>query len=314
MIFKPFSMRCKKALGENRLTVELPEKMRVRFTRVLREFDLRTGSQPNLRDGDTWVHFSRLFDDVFDHLCEILGINGFSTASNRAITLTAELLDYGTWENVLDIIEVFYENLPESDKFSFQKAINDAFETEESDWIFVAGRFTRQDAGFVNREIVSNANDLLAAEGFEGAADEFRRAREALLADERREAVTYAQSSYESVMKTILRRQDGNAKNLAESMRNGGHFNDIPEDIRRGFVEQVFNSLPTLGNRLGRHGQGESVVEYPREYAELTLNLAAVFNLFLVKRHIASRPKIVEQATIPDKQTENRPLDEDLPF
>jgi hypothetical protein len=54
------------------------------------------------------------------------------------------------------------------------------------------------------------------------------------------------------------------------------------------------------GNRLGRHGQGEDVIEVPKDYARLAIEIAAAFLNFITARL--------------ENQAEPEITDEDIPF
>jgi hypothetical protein len=92
-------------------------------------------------------------------------------------------------------------------------------------------------------------------------------------------------------------------------MREEGHFDDLPEDVRAGFGEQVLTVLPFLGNRLARHGQGPDVVEVPREYAELAVGLAGLFVNFCVQRSLAAGRPAFESG-----EAAVAPADDSIPF
>ena len=82
--------------------------------------------------------------------------------------------------------------------------------------------------------------------------------------------------------------------------------------LRTSFGDQVLTSLPCLRNRLSGHGQGTQVLEVPKLYAALAVNMAVVLDLFLIQRAVELKPEPeageFEEASAPD------PLEEDIPF
>jgi hypothetical protein len=50
--------------------------------------------------------------------------------------------------------------------------------------------------------------------------------------------------------------QHANADQLIKAMLSQKYFDDLPEDIRSGFAEQVMKTLPFMRNKLAGHGQG----------------------------------------------------------
>jgi hypothetical protein len=107
-------------------------------------------------------------------------------------------------------------------------------------------------------------------------------------------------------MKTLLGIDKGNASVLIRQFVADGYVDDLPAEFKTSFGEQVLMSVPTMGNRLGRHGQGATVVNVPPAYAQLTLEMVAAYLNFLVKlRPSAPQPAIQTSAEISD---------DDIPF
>jgi hypothetical protein len=192
---------------------------------------------------------------------------------------------------VLDVIELLYDRLPGEEKLVFQAEVNNTFEEEASEWRLTDGQFFKIDSEFLALHVVGRSCQLLKAEGFSGALDEFNEARNDLLSGNYKGAIHNACKSLESVLKTILAREDGNASALIRQIVQSDFCEDLPEKLRAPFGEQVLNCLPFLRNRLAGHGQGTDVLEVPRLYAELAVNMAAAFNLFTIQKAVTLRPR-----------------------
>ena len=134
--------------------------------------------------------------------------------------------------------------------------------------------------------------------------DEFSQARNDLTAGDYKGAIHNACKSFESLLKEVLQRESGNAGELIRTLRQTDFYDDVPEDMRRAFGDSVLMALPFLRNRLGGHGQGPDVVEVPREYAELAVNVAAAFIVFAVQK----RPTSVA------KEGEPQVTEDEIPF
>ena len=106
----------------------------------------------------------------------------------------------------------------------------------------------------------ATAHDGLTANHFAGAAEEYAKARQYLAAGEVREAIAFAEHSFESVMKVLTDIEHGNADKLIKTLLGRGYFDDLPESVRAGFADQVLKALPFLRNKLGGHGQGTAFV------------------------------------------------------
>jgi hypothetical protein len=72
-------------------------------------------------------------------------------------------------------------------------------------------------------------------------------------------------------------------------------------------------ALPFMGNRLGRHGQGEEVVEVPRHYAEFALHLSGSLIRLLVERHVGLQPTVADALTAQAAEFSSS-ADDDIPF
>lgn len=219
----------------------------------------------------------------------------------------------------LDTVEAHYSRLdPQEEPEFFQREVNRIFHEEGQPWRMSGGEIFMVDSEFLDVEVIARTEELLSANGYAGALDEFRDARNELTAGETREAIAKAQAAYESTMKTILGVHDGTASSLIRSLVESGFFGDLPTNTQAAaFGESVLMSLAFMGNRLGRHGQGEDVVEVPRHYAELAVHLAGSLIRMLVERQLELQgtgraPEPVASITTGD--IEFGAADDDIPF
>ena len=166
----------------------------------------------------------------------------------------------------------------------FQRELNVLFEEEDSPWRMADGQFFKIDSQFMNTYVVARCYELLKADGFEGALEEFNQARDELAGDNVKGAILNSCKSLESVLKASLRTDSGTARVLIDRLVDDGFYEGLPQEFSRAFGQQVLMALPFIRNRLAGHGQGNSVVEIPRLYGELAINLAATFLLFIVQQ------------------------------
>jgi hypothetical protein len=178
------------------------------------------------------------------------------------------------------------------------------FEDASCPWRLDEGEFFAVDQTFMGMRLSESAEQSLQAKSFRGAHNEFREARQDLLAGDTKGCISNAQKAFESALKTLLSTDKGNASTLIRQFIAAGYIDDLPAEFRTSFGEQVLMTLPTMGNRLGRHGQGVEVVNVPAAYAQLTLELAAAHLNFLVKL----RPEL------PVTQPQSEISDDDIPF
>ncbi|MGD9850765.1 MAG: hypothetical protein AB7T38_05830 [Nitrospirales bacterium] len=190
----------------------------------------------------------------------------------------------------LEVIEQFYEELAgfeeagEEKALRFQTEINEAMTTFQCPWLLSKGQFFQIDAVFFNEEIIQKSEDLLSEQGFKGAHDEFREAREDLSDGKTKDVILKAFKSFESTLKIVLGKPTGDITELLRQFREEGYLDDIPEPKRKALVNKVLSSIAVLRNELSGHGQGEEVLNVPRPYAVLGLHLAGSLNQFVMEQ------------------------------
>lgn len=191
---------------------------------------------------------------------------------------------------MFDILEFWYHELSSSEQLEFQREVNNAFLEEKFSWLLADGRLFRIDSGFLELEIVAPVIEQMSDEQCRGALDEFVEARTDLSAGDTKDDIHNACKSFESVLKAILGCDSGNASQLLQQIAGTDLFDDLPAPVSKAMTQSVFMALPFLRNRLGGHGQGAEVVGVSPSYAELSVHLAATFNLLLVKKHLTRHP------------------------
>ena len=129
--------------------------------------------------------------------------------------------------------------------------------------------------------------------GASGALEEFTTACNCLSEQRTKDAVVAAHKSVESMMKTVLNRSTGRFGELIAEL--------IKSDIVPNYYEEFLSHFEKLVLAVGKernlpgrgHGQGPQPVEVPPPLAEFAVHLAAVVNLFLLKRWIEKKgPKL----------------------
>lgn len=124
-------------------------------------------------------------------------------------------------------------------------------------WRLSDGRFFQVDAAFLNEEVVQKGEDVLREHGFEGAHDEFREAREELSDGQPKDAILKAFKSFESTLKTVLEKHNGNVSELLEFFRGAGFMDDIPEAQAKAVCKQVLASLAPSGANCPATGRAK---------------------------------------------------------
>jgi hypothetical protein len=144
---------------------------------------------------------------------------------------------------------------------------------------------------------------MLRERGFEGAHDEFREAREELSDGKTKDVILKSFKSFESTLKTLLDKHNGDINELLQLFRKSGFLNDIPEPQAKAVCKQVLGSIAVLRNELGGHGQGNAVLDVPRPYAVLAIHLAGSLNQFVMEQYFNFR-KMQPSAESPSSRNE----------
>jgi len=276
-----FSKRYAEALRSKQIEISLPTRVRKRLWYTISKRD------------DSWeVGFNEYTSHTEKTTTKFLHEYGADRLmaygeGNERVPVDLEGFVMNEWPGkVMDAVELFYAQLKDPERSAFQTEANRILFEERQPWQLTDGRFFRVDSEFLAAEVLRRAEQLMKrSDVFAGALDEFTETRNDVTAAESKDAIQKACNSYESAMKAILGLKNGNASVLLDKLVAAGFLDDLPEHVRESISKGVLTALPTLGNKLGRHGQGDEIVEVPPHYGELALNLAASFLVFMIRRH-----------------------------
>lgn len=307
-----FSQRYMRAIEGNALTVDIPEPARRKLWAQLSAFNtpMRIQRDPY----DNWVSSTSVLEETESDLLTEHGWQRLPVTPYPADTQYHEALRLlvlrGDGPYVFDTMEVASSYMDPTEKDTLRRKINQIFELHDCPWRISDGEFFKLDADFVGAKFAAGAHDSLAANQFAGAANEFAKARQYLGMGDVREAIFFAGHSFESVMNVLTKLENANGDRLIKELGAQGYFDDLPQTMRAGFMDQVLRTLPFLRNKLGGHGQGKDVVAIPGAYGDLAIQIAAAFHNFLITKHLERAPP---SEPVPAKQTE-RSADDDIPF
>ena len=188
-------------------------------------------------------------------------------------------------QHVLDAIELYSRKLDE-EKPHFQTTINRIFSDERLPWILVGDMIFRIDSEY-SAEVFQSASALLAGTGFDGALEEFQRARSHLDSGDNKESVHHANLSLESTMKSILGVQNEKPGKLIRSIVDSKIVPEYYDGFLTNF-EQILRSVNVARNKEkgAGHGQGVQISEVPHPLAELVLNLCVALTQYLIRQHV----------------------------
>jgi len=299
---EPFSIRHGKSLLDQRIRVSMKERLRARLWTTVQKYNESWQYYPD--PSSSWSSHTDLVEQTEIKLKHLLGqpelkvkiLGVYETVGIEGFFMK------GYPSCALEVIEQFVEELCKSEDSEtgkatcFQKEVNEGMVAFECPWRLSDGRFFQIDATFFHEEIVQKGEDMLRERGFEGAHDEFREAREDLSDGKTKDVILKAFKSFESTLKTILGKHNGNATELLRQFQMLGYMDDIPAPQRKLMCNKVLDSIAVMRNELGGHGQGNTILEIPRPYALLALHLAGSLNQFVMEQYLSKRPPSVESA------------------
>ena len=308
-----FSQRYHRAIREGRIVIDLPQDIRPKTRTCIEKYNEIIGVK---RDPyDNFIHNSSVVEEA---ILELMTEYGWDKIPGCNFVQTGEyykafrhLIGSAKDWQLFDFIELALKQMQDKESEECRKKINQIFDIHQCPWRIADSEFFKLDADFVGERLASQAHDALTANKFYGAADEYAKARQHLASGDIKDAIFYAGKSFESIIKVLTGKSNANADQLIKGMLEDGYFDDLPEEVRKGFCEQVLKSLPTLRNRLGGHGQGSEIMTVPNVYGDLALQMAAAFHNFLISKYLERNPVEVEE----EKPSQSLSVpDDEIPF
>ncbi len=195
---------------------------------------------------------------------------------------------------LFDLIELQYIELSDVEKKEFQVAITTVFQDNDIPWILCDGRMSKIDAQQFELDLRAKALATLhelkdSNPKFQSAFNELMKACEFFEKGNHAEAISNAGKSYESVLKVICGIQKGNAEKLTKDYTDK-ILRHLPATMNNdGFREKVMMALPFIRNNSSSdHGAGETPAIITRPLAQLSINLSAAMNTYLIEEYAAA--------------------------
>lgn len=218
----------------------------------------------------------------------------------------AYLLNEPNVDNVLDIVELAFRlihGLKNIRRYVPQNVglilepddaiseLNARFKQASLGYQFESGHIVKTDNLAMHETTVKPALSLLIGDSqFSGAENEFMAALKHYRAGDNRDAITAANSAFESVLKTICEisywqyDQGDSAGRLLKIVRREGLFPDYMGKPFEQLIATLQSGLTPIRNReSSSHGQGSEVKSPPEHVTEYALNLCATQIMFLIK-------------------------------
>ncbi len=276
---KVFSERHEKALREKKIRLSFRRELRISILRLLKRYS----------DWGGWNDEKNLtIEAVTNELLDRRGWETLQRWDGKQMVEADNFEDFmkrGTPHHFLDAIEIFLEELKYEKRFSFVKELNTRFELHHSPVRYFQGEFYVIDSAYLESQVLAQAQELLQSAGFDGALDEFMRARAAFMEKDFRQTILFANHAFESVLKAVLNLPN---KRTGELIKKACHGGLVP-GYYEGFLESFHDFLsivPMTRDKEAGHGQGKEIKTIPSALAELALHLSGTMIVFLIKRHM----------------------------
>ncbi|MFC3811400.1 STM4504/CBY_0614 family protein [Lacihabitans lacunae] len=168
--------------------------------------------------------------------------------------------------------------------------LNDRFKEEGIGYSFDGGEIIRVDSTYTHSEITKPTISLLWNRKFQGANEEYLKAHEHYRHGRNKECLAECSKALESVMKTICKEKGWEFKerDTARKLIQVCFQNELVPSFTQNQFTSLQNLLesgiPTIRNKLGGHGQGQTPQIVDDEMTRYGLNLTGTNIIFLIKQ------------------------------
>ena len=289
----------------------IPDDVRVQImyiwkSSIGRYVSRRYRSSPRYRGSPRKRDNNRAWEDLHDFVRREKGLLQLSNPPrNPKADCIEYLLNEPNVDNVLDIVELSFRIILILKGFDRTDAkevgitqsadaaireLNTRFKQANLGYQFESGQIIRTDNFAMHETIVKPTLLLLEDRNFSGVNNEFLAALKHYRAGNNRDAITAANSAFESTLKTICKVKEWQydqrytAGRLLQVVRDKGLFPDYMGTSFEQLIATLQSGLPPIRNReSSSHGQGSEVKRLPEYITEYALNLCATQILFLIK-------------------------------
>lgn len=303
-IFDLFSKRQKRLKGEipEIFTYdEIPNSLRVKVVHIIKDMLGEDAYGDNSKINNS-------YEDIHKTLCREYGLfelgkNSYSDGDEQQVLNF--LLQTEDNEKVLDVIELTFKYtdrvIRDNREYSYYAKpkldpddaiceLNDRFKEEGIGYSFDGGEIVRVDSTYTHSEITKPTISLLWNRKFQGANEEYLKAHEHYRHGRNKECLTDCLKAFESVMKIICteKKWDFTERDTAKKLIQICFQNALVP----AFTQNQFTSLqnllesgiPTIRNKLGGHGQGQTLQRVDDEMTRYGLNLTGTNIIFIIKQ------------------------------
>jgi hypothetical protein len=248
------------------------------------------------------------YETIFDILCREYG--KFSLTDGFREGKQEQVLNYflqtKDTEIAIDIIELSFKYIDRIIKKDFQQyahtttvklspddaiaELNERFKENGIGYSFDGGEIIRIDSTYTHTEITKPVISLLHSNKFKGANEEYLKAHEHYRHGRNKECLAECLKAFESTMKVICKEkgwiynETDTAKKLIQVCFQNGLVPTFTQNQFTSLQNLLESGIPTIRNKLGGHGQGQTPQKVDDEMTRYGLNLTGTNIIFLVEQ------------------------------
>lgn len=284
-----FSKRCQQALNEKKIKVTIPFPVRVRILKAIQEYN-----ETYWQTDETGFNYEiSILDGLPEKITAEIGkkLLAFPESGERKpvpTNLEGFILRGNYPPYLFDALELFYDSVSQKNKNPFQRRFNEIMEESGLPWRMADGKIFPVDSAYIEEEILRKSYSLLHEVKFQGALQEFEKARVDLANTDYEGAIQNANLAIESTIKGILNIKRAKPGELFRKLIESGLIPQYHSGFLKAFEENILRSVAIIRNEeLGvGHGQGAEINKFPPALAQLAVNLAGVLINFLIERYL----------------------------
>lgn len=297
-----FSKRQKRLRGEvpEIYTYDnIPETLKVQIVHIIRD---AVGENKNISEKT-----EEIYKYLHETLCREYGkfSLGKYNESDEEQVLNF-LLQTSKFEEVIDVIELSFKCIdrvirneePQYEYYATVKIspdnaileLNERFKENGIGYSFDGGEIIRVDSTYVHTEITKPTIALLWSNKFIGANEEYFRAHEHYRHGRNKECLAECLKAFESTMKVICKEkgwtfnETDTAKKLIQVCFQNQLVPTFTQNQFTSLQNLLESGIPTIRNRLGGHGQGQTPQSVDDEMTRYGMNLTGTNIIFLVEQ------------------------------
>lgn len=251
---------------------------------------------------------SNAYKFIHETLCREYGVfklgEGFRDSNQEQIFNF--LLHTATAEQIIDIVEISFKFIDRIIKEQYQQyayktevkiqpndaisELNERFKENAVGYSFDGGEIIRVDSTYIHSEITKPTISLLHNKKFDGASEEYLKAHEHYRHGRNKECLTECLKAFESTMKVICKEKGwtynptDTSKKLIQICFQNGLVPTFTQNQFTSLQNLLESGIPTIRNKLGGHGQGQTPQKVDNVMTRYGLNLTSTNIIFLVEQ------------------------------